>query len=512
MADGTLFGDLRPRPRVVDLFCGAGGTSLGVELGIGHSPVAAINHWDYAIQVHAKNHPDTLHFREDVFEVEPWVAARGMEVDLLVGSPDCTHFSVAKGAAPRSAGRRALADVFVKWARQVRPKRIILENVREFTGWGPLDDAGQPIKERAGEDFRRWVSELEALGYQVEWKLLRACDFGAPTSRLRLFVVARCDGQPIVWPEPTHGPGRPAPHRTAAEIIDWSIPMCSIFATREEAREWARANKTSGIPQRPLSEATLRRIAAGVRKYVLEQKDPFLLCLTHGGRLEPLSEPTRTITTARRGERALVAPTLVQMGYGERPGQPQRVLDLHKPVGTVTSGGNKFGLVSAFLAKHYTGVVGTGLEQPIGTVTTADHHSLVAASLTKFYSSSAHGAPVTAPMPTITATGQHAGLVGAFLAKYYGSEGQIQPVDRPFDTVTTKARFGLVTVEINGETYAIVDIGMRMLEPRELARAQGFPDSYRFEGSKADQIAAIGNAVVPQVMAALVAANLGGAP
>src|SRR5574343_303884 len=444
MADGTLFGDLRLGPRVIDLFCGAGGTSLGVEMAIGNSPVAAINHWDYAIEVHMKNHPDTLHFREDVFEVEPWIAARGMEVDLLVGSPDCTHFSVAKGAAPRSAGRRALADVFVKWARQVRPRIIILENVREFTGWGPLDDAGQPIKERAGEDFRRWVGELEALGYQVEWKLLRACDFGAPTSRLRLFVVARCDGQPIAWPEPTHGPGRPAPHRTAAEIIDWSIPMCSIFATREEAREWARANKTSGIPQRPLSEATLRRIAAGVKKYVLEQKDPFLLCLTHGGRLEPLSEPTRTITTARRGERALVAPTLVQMGYGERPGQPQRVLDLHKPVGTVTSGGNK------------------------------------------------------------------AGLVAAFLAKYYGSEGQIQPVDRPFDTVTTKARFGLVTVEIQGETYAIVDIGMRMLEPRELARAQGFPDSYRFEGSKADQIAAIGNAVVPQVMAALVAANLGG--
>jgi len=495
MADGTLFGDLRLGPRVIDLFCGAGGTSLGVEMAIGNSPVAAINHWDYAIQVHAKNHPDTLHFREDVFEVEPWIAARGMEVDLLVGSPDCTHFSVAKGAAPRSAGRRALADVFVKWARQVRPKRIILENVREFTGWGPLDDAGQPIKERAGEDFRRWVGELEALGYQVEWKLLRACDFGAPTSRLRLFVVARCDGQPIVWPEPTHGPGRPAPHRTAAEIIDWSIPCPSIFDRK-----------------RPLADATLRRIAAGIHKFVLNNANPFILCLSHGGRLEPITDPLRTITTAKRGERALVAPTLVQVGYGEREGQAPRALDIQKPLGTVVSGASKVGLVSAFLAKHYTGVVGTSLTQPIGTVTTADHHSLASVHLTKFYGSSAHGAPITTPLPTVTATGQHVGLVAAFLTKFYGAEGQNQPVDRPMDTATVKARFGLVTVEINGETYAIVDIGMRMLEPRELARAQGFPDSYRFEGSKADQIAAIGNAVVPQVMAALVAVNLGGTP
>lgn len=495
MADGTLFGDLRPRPRVVDLFCGAGGTSLGVELGIGHSPVAAIDHWDYAIQVHAKNHPDTLHFREDVFEVEPWIAARGMEVDLLVGSPDCTHFSVAKGAAPRSAGRRALADVFVKWARQVRPRIIILENVREFTGWGPLDDAGQPIKERAGEDFRRWVGELEALGYRVEWKLLRACDFGAPTSRLRLFVVARCDGQPIAWPEPTHGPGRPAPHRTAAEIIDWSIPCPSIFDRK-----------------RPLADATLRRIAAGIHKFVLNNANPFILCLSHGGRLEPISDPLRTITTAKRGERALVAPTLVQVGYGEREGQAPRALDIQKPLGTVVSGASKVGLVSAFLAKHYTGVVGTSLTQPIGAVTTTDHHSLASVHLTKFYGSSAHGTPVTTPLPTVTATGQHAGLVAAFLTKFYGAEGQNQPVDRPMDTATVKARFGLVTIEIQGETYAIVDIGMRMLEPRELARAQGFPDSYRFEGSKADQIAAIGNAVVPQVMAALVAANLGGTP
>ena len=221
MADGSLFGNLR-RPVVVDLFCGAGGTSLGVEMA-GLEVQAAVNHWPYAIRMHARNHPDTFHFLEDVFDVEPWIAARGRLIDLLVGSPDCTHFSNAKGSQPRDTGRRALADVFVKWATQVRPTRIILENVREFLTWGPLDDNGQPIPERKGEYFRAWVQALESLGYRVEWRLLRACDYGAPTSRLRLFVVARLDGPPQ-WPTPSHGPGL-EPWRAAAECIDWGVPM-----------------------------------------------------------------------------------------------------------------------------------------------------------------------------------------------------------------------------------------------------------------------------------------------
>jgi DNA (cytosine-5)-methyltransferase 1 len=493
MADGTLFGPLN-QPVVIDLFCGAGGSSTGFKMVTGRSPTAAINHWDYAIRTHELNHPDTLHFQEDIFHVEPWKAARGRQVDLLFGSPSCTHFSVAKGKAPLDAGIRSQAEVFIKWAHEIRPRIIILENVAEFLTYGPIDEQGYPIKARAGEYFRAWVQALEQEGYQVAWKVLRACDFGAPTSRKRLFVVARRDGIAPAFPLPTHGGSGQPGYRTAAEIIDWSIPCPSIFDRK-----------------RPLADATLRRIAAGVHKFVLNNANPFILCLSHGGRLEPITDPLRTITTAKRGERALVASTLVQVGYGERDGQAPRALDIQKPLGTVVSGASKVGLVSAFLAKHYTGVVGTPLEQPIGTVTTADHHSLVAASLTKFYSSSAHGAPITTPLPTVTATGQHAGLVAAFLTKFYGAEGQNQPVDRPMDTATVKARFGLVTVEIQGETYAVVDIGMRMLEPRELARAQGFPDSYRFEGSKADQIAAIGNAVVPQVMAALVAANLGGA-
>lgn len=458
MADGTLFGNLR-KLVVADLFCGLGGTSLGVEMALGYGPVAAVNHWSYAIQQHSKNHPQTHHFQEDVFAVEPWIAARGRSIDLLVGSPDCTHFSVAKGAAPRDSGRRGLADVFVKWARQVKPRVIILENVREFTTWGPLDDQGQPIKERAGEEFARWKGELEALGYVVEYRLLRACDYGAPTSRLRLFVIARCDGKPIQWPAPSHGgPGQPA-WRCAAECVDWSIPVRSIFGR-----------------SRPLAEATMKRIAQGVQKYVLQNPRPFLLNLSHGGRLEDINEPLRTTTTTKGGERALIAPTLVQMGYGDKQGAPPRLPSIERPIGTVTSGGNKFGLAAAFLAKHYTGAIGSDLRSPMGTVTSWDHHS----------------------------------LVSAFLCKYYGSDGQVQPVDRPLDTATCKARFGLVTVDIQGEPWEIVDIGMRMLAPRELARAQGFPDSYQLEGSIADQIAGIGNSVVPQIMAALVRTNLGG--
>ena len=498
MADGTLFGRL-DRPTVIDLFCGTGGTSLGVEMALGHGPEAAVNHWPYAIQIHQKNHPHTLHFEEDVFAVDPWEAARGKRVDLLVGSPDCTHFSVAKGAAPRDSGRRSLAEVFIRWAREIRPRVIILENVREFQDWGPLDESGRPIQARKGEDFRRWVGQLEAEGYRVEWRLLRACDFGAPTSRLRLFLVARCDVQAIGWPEPTHGgPGQP-PHRTAAECIDWSIPCPSIFDR-----------------PRPLAEATLKRIAAGVHKYVLNNPRPFLLCLSHGGRLEPIDEPLRTVTAGPAGgDRALVVPWLTKAhshGWDRGVGP---TASLQKPAWTVTTKDGT-ALCAAFLAKHYTGVVGTDLRQPLGTVTTQDHHSLVAATMVQVgYGERAGQEPraldIRSPLGTVVSGGGKFGLVAAFLQKYYGSDGQNQPVDRPLDTATVKARFGLVTVEIGGENWALYDIGMRMLQPRELARAQGFPDSYILEGSKADQIAGIGNSVVPQVMAALVRANMGGA-
>lgn len=476
----------------VDLFAGGGGWSEGFSWATGVPPAVAVNHDEDAIAMHIANHPETEHHHEDVFTVDPFEATRGRAVGWLHLSPDCTHFSRAKGSVPKSKKIRGLAWVGVKWAAAVRPRVLSLENVAEFTTWGPLHQqgprAGQPNKRQAGTTFRKFVTALEALGYVVEWRKLRACDYGAPTSRARLFIVARRDGQPIQWPAPTHGPGR-LPYRTAAECIDWTIPVPSIFGRKK-----------------PLAEATLRRIAEGIRRYVLESPRPFLVNLTHGGRIESLDEPFTTVTAAHRGEKALVAPTLIQAGYGEREGQKPRALDLHAPLGTVVSGGQKHALVAAFLAKHFGGVVGQQLEQTLGTVTAKDHHSLVACHLEAMYSNS-KGAPIDGPLPTVTAGSNHHALVAALFAKYYGSDQHGQGAGEPLHTVPTKDRFGLVTVTIDGELYSIVDVGMRMLAPRELSRAQGFPDSYVLTGTKTAQVARIGNSVPPHLAAAIVRAN-----
>jgi len=451
---------------VVDLFAGGGGTSEAFEESIGRPPHVAINHDPKALAMHARNHPDTLHLCCDIFEADPKEVCNGRPVGALWASPDCTHHSKAKGSKPRSSKRRALADVVIRWAMDVRPRVLFLENVEEFKDWGPLDAEGYPIKERAGEDFDRWVSELRALGYVVEWRELRACDYGAPTTRRRLFLVARCDGAPIAWPSPTHGPGRIA-YRAAAECIEWDVPCPSIFDRRK-----------------PLADATLRRIARGIRKYVIESADPFVVPLTHGrdDRVHSIREPLRTVTCAHRGELALVAPTLVQTGQGERQGQAPRCLDLGAPLGTVVACGGRHALVAAFLAKHYGGHEGSGssLTKPIDTITTQDHHALVAAFLLKYYGTST-GAPADAPMPTICAGAEH-----------------------------------LALVTVRGERCAIADIGMRMLTPRELFRAQGFPDSYVIDLehagrrlSKTDQIRMVGNSVSPPVAAAVIAANVG---
>lgn len=480
----------------VDLFAGGGGFSEGFQRATGVPPMVAVNHDADAIRMHEENHPETQHYQEDVFAVDPVTACRGRPVRWLHGSPDCTHFSRAKGGKPKDKNIRGLAWVLVKWAEAVRPRIISLENVAEFTTWGPLGDDGQPIKARAGETFREFRAALEALGYAVEFRTLNAADFGAPTSRKRLFMVARRDGQPIAWPEPTHGPGRAHPWRTAAECIDWSIPCPSIF-TRAK----------------PLAEATQRRIAEGIRRYVLECKSPFLLTLTHGGRLQPLTEPMRTVTAAHRGEHALVtpfvsaidntgwgtanlrglaeplstvtkenrhalvAPVLVQAGYGEREGQAPRALDLGAPLGTVVAGGSKHALAAAFLTRFYGTSTGAPLQQPAPTV--ADGHG--------------YG---------------HTGLVAAFLTKFYGEGGQWCAPGEPLHTVVGKDRFGLVQVTLDGTPYVITDIGLRMLQPRELARAQGFPDSYVLTGTKTSQVARLGNSVVPHVAEALVRANL----
>jgi DNA (cytosine-5)-methyltransferase 1 len=526
---------------VIDLFAGGGGADAGIEQAIGRHVDIAINHDPEAIALHAANHPQTRHYVSDVSEVSPRVVTAGYPVGLLWASPDCTFHSKARGGKPfrdrnRARRRRGLAWVVCRWAREVRPRVICLENVEEFQHWGPLLDDGTPCSDRRGSTFRRWIAQLENLGYRVEWRELRACDYGAPTIRKRLFLVARCDGLPIVWPEPTHGkpdslPVRKRklkPWRTAAECIDWSIPCPSIFERKK-----------------PLADATLRRIAKGVMRYVVEAAEPFIVSVTHqgGDRVEPISEPFRTVTGAQRGEKALVVPTLVELAHKDGKGRAgQRVHDVLTPLTTIHAGGGNHALVTAFLAKHFTGVVGSDLRDPIGTVTSVDHHSLVTAMLVtnttghpgapaseplRTVTTGGHhalvtsnlvklrgtniGQPVAEPLHTISAQGMHFAEVRAFLIAYYGTD-QDPRLDEPMHTIPTHDRFGLVTV--HGVDYAIVDIGLRMLTPRELYRAQGFGDDYIIDRgadgrsmTKTAQIRMVGNSVCPPIAQAIVAAN-----
>ncbi|EMO4266732.1 DNA cytosine methyltransferase [Enterobacter hormaechei subsp. xiangfangensis] len=666
------------REMIVDNFAGGGGASTGIELAIGRSVDIAINHDENAIAMHKTNHPDTLHYCESVFDVDPSAATSGKPVGLAWFSPDCRHFSKAKGAKPVKKEIRGLAWIVLRWALAVRPRVMMLENVEEFKTWGPLlDEELRPDPERAGETFEAFVGMLSTgiaanhpalaevceflaiephgqqaqqliagLGYEVDYRELRACDYGAPTIRKRFFMVMRCDGRKIHWPEATHGDpkslevqsGKLAPWRTAAECIDWNIPARSIFDRKK-----------------PLAENTLKRIARGIQRFVIESASPFIVkcnhttskgsydCFrgqelkvplqtitkTHGYALavphltkfrtgaigQPLTEPVPTVTAgssarpggnghalgvveaaitpfmagnggseyqakprplnkpshtilkqsracvvapviarqfgASVGHRAdepsatitaggggksqLVTPTLIQMGYGERPGQEPRVLQLNNPLGTVTAGGNKFATVSAFLAKHYGGNYtgsGVGLDEPAHSVTTVDHHALVSAQivgvggragqsrprdvseplqtlttkadsamvtshLIKLRGTCRDGQAIDTPMPTITAGGQHVGEVRTFLETYCGeSEDE-----------------WLVTIE--GVKYQIVDIGMRMLQPHELYKAQGFPDGYVIDQdyrgnryAKDKQVARCGNAVPPPFARALVEANL----
>lgn len=510
---------------IIDSFAGGGGASTGIEIALGRSPDIAVNHDPEAVAMHAANHPNTRHLCGDVWDVDPKAACGDRPVSLAWFSPDTFH-SKARGGKPfrdrrKAVKRRALAWVVVRWAKAVRPAVILLENVEEFADWSPLDNNGNRIEARRGFTFRRWVAQLRNTGYVVEWRELRACDYGAPTTRKRLFVIARCDGQPIVWPTATHGPGRALPYRTAAECIDWTIPCPSIFDRKK-----------------PLAEKTLRRIARGIERFVL-RGDPFIVPVTHAGgdRVHDIREPMRTVTSANRGELGLVvpsfvlpathgdgaggpdrrshsvdeplrtittrgapfhlvAPTLVQTGYGEREGQAPRSLNIEEPLGTVVAGGAKHALVSAFLAKHFGGHEATGsrLTDPIHTITAQDHHSLVTARLERGAKS-------------------RSADVRAFLTKFYGTSTG-QQATLPLGTVTANGwKYGLVT--IHGEQYEIADIGMRMLQPRELFRAQGFPDTYVIERgadgeplTKTAQIRLCGNSVCPPIAAAIVRANI----
>ncbi len=529
---------------IVDNFAGGGGASTGIELALGRSPDLCWNHDPEAVAMHEANHPQTRHFCQDVFDADPVEACAGRPVGLAWFSPDCKHFSKAKGGKPRSKKIRGLAWVVVKWAATVRPRVIMLENVEEFQTWGPLQADGNPCPKRKGRTFANWCARLRNLGYVIEWRELRACNHGAPTIRKRLFVIARCDGRPIVWPEATHGAPDSAevksrkllPWRTAAECIDWSLPCPSIFERT-----------------RPLAPATCRRIAKGIMRYVVNNPRPFIVPLTHHGafRGTELSQPLPTVTAAHRGEQALVAPVLTEHANASTG----RVFDPAQPLRTQCAEvkGGHFALTQAFLAKHYGGVVGSELSKAIGTVTSTDHHSLVTAHVTKFRTGStghecseplhtvtagpkedpagaAHAMGLVAahlskfrgtstaqhagePMHTVSAQGNHLADVRAFLVKYYGTE-QDPKLSEPLHTVTTKDRFGLVTV--NGEEYAIADIGLRMLAPRELFRAQGFPDNYIIgdDGraglnlTKSAQVRMCGNSVCPPLAAALVKANV----
>lgn len=622
------------RELIVDCFAGGGGASTGIKDATGREPDVAINHDPLAIAMHKANHPKARHFTEDVWRVDPADVVGRRRVGLLWASPDCRHFSRAKGGKPVAKKIRALAWVVVRWAllpRNKRPRVIILENVREFQDWGPLlpmwrcracqwrGTEGQtalartrrrcpscnswrlaitqeeiPDPNRKGLTFKKFAGRLRSLGYQVGWKNLNAADFGAPTARRRLFLVARCDGLPIRWPEPTHAApdkvndqplfGELKPYRTAAEIIDWSLPCRSIFDRKK-----------------PLAEKTMRRIALGLKRYVLDNPQPFIVRCNHGGdhfRGQSVDQPLCTLTAARdahglvvphlvgvggpgysgkpravdrplgtiiqENHTAIVAPTLIQAGYGERDGQEPRVLNLGEPLGTVVAGGTKHALVAAMLTKFNKGVIGHGLDRPSSTITAVDHHGLVAANLVKFRGDS-DGASLNDPLPTITSgagaarpagaahamgiaaaclarfnhgdkqwngmdeplgtvtsQGNKFGLVYAFLVKYFGHTGTIgAKLTDPLHTITPKDRFGLVLVEVALGVFEravaiyvpgvgpciVADIGLRMLVPRELARGQGFPDSYVLLGSNSDQVAKIGNSVPPVLAQRMVEAN-----
>lgn len=535
---------------VCDLFAGGGGMSTAIEQAIGRHADIAINHNDDALSMHRVNHPQTRHFVADVFEVCPKGATQGRPVGLLHLSPDCTEHSQAKGGQPRDRKIRALSWVGARWAGQVRPRIITLENVRQILKWGPLiakrdpatgrvvrvdytvAEPGErvPLREQylipdprhAGRTWRRFVATLEAMGYAVEHRMLCAADFGAPTTRERLFMVARRDGLPIRWPDPTHHkkPARGQKRwRPAADCIDWTLRCPSIFDRK-----------------RPLADATLRRVAVGVQRYVIEAAEPFIVPIANWSRdgVQPVSEPLRTITAwPRGGSFAVVAPTLVQTGYGERDGQAPRALDLQAPLGTIVAGGAKHGLVTAFLAQHNNhrgGApnVGRDLREPVPTIVSAGTQGLVTAHLAHLRNH-CDGRSIDEPLRTLSAGGEHHGVVqctlspdleagalrvAAFLMRYHGSGGQWADARDPMTSITTRDRLALVTVVLHGTPYVIVDIGLRMLQPHELYAAQGFPPDYIVDCghdgrrlTKGAQVRMVGNSVSPPPAEALIRVN-----
>lgn len=576
---------------IVDNFAGGGGASTGIEIATGYSVDIAINHDPEAIRMHKANHPSTKHYCEDVWQVDPVKACGGHPVALAWFSPDCKHFSKAKGGKPKDKFIRGLAWVACRWARLVRPRVIMLENVEEFKTWGPLNRGHRPIKAKQGVTFRRFVQQLEDLGYEVQFRELVAADYGAPTMRKRFFLIARCDGRQIVWPEPTHGPesseavkaGLLKPYVGAYTQIDFSRPCPSIFDTSEEIKE-----KYGIRAVRPLAPKTMDRIARGLKKFVLDNPEPFIIQCNHGGERKAgdIREPLPTITgkhgygivepymvmigqtgfTADRSkdvrdplttivsknEHCLIESKLAPIidkayggnyaGGGSRADEPidtittvdhNRLVEatlapcimcnnennvganVESPLPTITTGNRNFVVAPTLIQYHSETakdeVRGQTIMDPIMTVDSSNRYGLVTSFLSKFYKSGT-GQDLREPLHTVTTSPGHFGEVRAFLVKYYG-QGTGQELTDPLDTVTSRDRFGLVTIE--GVDYQIVDIGLRMLEPRELYGCQGFPEDYIIDHdytgksySRSEQVKRCGNAVCPPIPAALVRANL----
>lgn len=545
---------------IVDNFAGGGGASTGIEEATGFSVDIAINHDPKAIAMHKANHPNTKHYCEDVWQVDPVQACNGHPVGLAWFSPDCKHFSKAKGGKPKDKNIRGLAWVACRWAGLVRPRVIMLENVEEFKTWGPLNRGHHPVKSKQGRTFDKFVRQLQDLGYEVQFRELVAADYGAPTMRKRFFMIARCDKKPIVWPEPTHAPadseevkaGLLKPYVGAYTQLDFSLPCPSIFDTSEEIKE-----KYGIRAVRPLAPKTMERIARGLKKFVLENPEPFIIQCNHGGERRPndirepmptitgkhgygivepymvqckynneaqdiqkpittnhpggnCKEPIHTITTGN--QQCLISPTLIQY-HSETAQGEVRGQTIKEPIMTV-DGSNRYGLVTSFLHKYYDGGykgAGDSVEKPLPTVTAWDHNSIVTANLIQM-NNHCDGRDLRDPIPTITAGDGHFGEVRAFLIKYYG-QGTGQDIEEPLDTVTSRDRFGLVTIE--GVDYQIVDIGLRMLEPKELYGCQGFPDDYIIDHdytgktyTRTEQVKRCGNSVSPMIPNALVRANL----
>ena len=534
---------------IIDNFAGGGGTSTGLEAAFGRPVDIAINHDPEALAMHAANHPHTKHLCESVWDIDPIEVTKNQPVGLVWLSPECKHFSKAKGGKPVEKRIRGLAWVALRWAAKCKPRVIMLENVEEFKTWGPLliDEQGKakPDPTKKGKTFDSFVRQLKGHGYEVDYFELRACDFGAPTIRKRFFLVARRDGIKIQKPRPTYGApdsigvksGKLKPYLTAADCIDWSLPCPSIFDRKK-----------------PLAEKTLARVAKGIMRYVVDASDPFILKFSENSVGHLIDEPIHTVM-AGAPRFGIVEPHIAPFINEHANASNQRVNAANEPLRTICAQvkGGHYSVVSAFLAKHFTGVVGTDLQDPLSTVTSVDHHSLVTAHITKFRSGAIGSAideplhtvtaggkqvrpgtgnamgiitsnlvklrgqnvghPTDDPLATISVGGQHHAEVRAFLLSYYGNEKESNSIDTPVRTVTSRDRFGLVTIK--GQEYQIVDIGLRMLAPRELYRAQGFPESYIIgddpeQGltlTKSAQVRMCGNSVCPPVALALIKAN-----